>query len=216
VRTTAGVFSYTNLFDTTGLALTYEITTKQLRVNYSAVIGVGFGERLPFDFHWAYGRLWQPVHRITLLSRYHPENTPGWGDSLLLEVPVTNSGRLPDAVALLFRNVSKRRQIKAAFSLVAEAGLSSVEALGACKPEVMFTKITRAYPLPMLGARQIVAKRKAGLLKHNAYTLGRWGSHGYFNLQHLVDDIDATLDIFQNRTSDPDHPYFTGSFYYRV
>jgi hypothetical protein len=216
VYTTAGSFKYANLFDTTGLALEDEVASKRLLQNYVAVIGIGFNKPLPFDFHWGYGKLGQPVHRITMLSRYHAENAPHWGDSLLLEIPVISPDQLPDTVKIMLGKTPTCWHFKAALDLIEAAGLSTAEELNACRPEVMFTKLTRAYPVPILGARQIVARQKAMLLEHNVYTLGRWGSHGYFNLQHLVEDVDATLDVFQNRVSDLDHPYFTGSFYYRV
>lgn len=215
VVTDKNVFKYKTLFDTTGLALNDAPKERQLPFNYVMSVGIGFDKKIPHDFHWAYAKLSSEVHRITLISRYYNGLAPADGDSILMEIPFRDSSSLSIRTRVLLSNSSLDRKMSIAEGLLASTGLMSIEEMREYSPVVAAGQLSRAYPIPVLGARDRVARRKRELMASNVFSLGRWGSHGYFNLQNLYDDVDATLDAFGRPAVDDSHPYFTASFYYK-
>lgn len=223
VLTSVGSFKYKNLFDTTGKAFDRYVGRKELLRNYVLSVGLGFEKQLPFDFHWAYGKIGAQVHRITLLSRYHPSLAPAGSDSLLLEIPIRDIFELRGESRLLVSDaIDETSKISIALKLVEAAGLATAKEIESYMPTTFFSRVSRGYPIPTIGARKLVAEQKYRMAKRNAYSLGRWGSHGYFNLQHLVADVDATMKLFeaqdQIETIIPSYfpEYFFGSFYYKA
>jgi len=203
------------------LASEVDIDPSQFMSNRVRTIGIGFHDSFIHNhFHWGYGDLKSPIHRITWLSRYHPSLAPEGKDSLLLEMMYRLPDKLPPPFAvggircdntlphidntLIHRGAAVRALYAAGFkSLKAHHILTAV--MGD----------TMGYPIPTLGIRHLVARTKRLLLEHDVITAGRWGSWGYFNLQHcLADALCAAHNVFDDRW-EPTQEYLYSTFYYR-
>jgi hypothetical protein len=196
---------YHRLFDTSGIFLT-------LRRNRMLTIGIGLNHMLDRDFDWIYPKFGenQPVHRVTLLSRYGDGMTPTLKeDSLLLEIPYMSLGYLdPLSRAIVFsqtdeqlKDLSRQMLMNAGFT---DAGRYSIATVWRAK--------TSGYPIPTIGHRNTVSEAKFKLFSKNIFLCGRWGSHGYFNLQHIYQDVRATM---QAESGSYFSDYLNSNFYYK-
>ena len=192
------------------------ISSSAFLMNYVLSAGIGFRDILPYDFHWAYFDVSLRPHRVTLLSRYHPRNSPNGKDSLLIEFPY----RWPDYP--LPRMFAPSLQMKTYVATheevhrnVANRVLEATK-LGIDRRMIEGASVgnTPGYPVPTLGIRKIVAETKKRLIAHGVYTAGRWGSWGYFNIDHCFKDAQAAVGWWL--TSEPEEldAYLTSRFYY--
>ena len=198
-------YTYTQLFDTAG------IFNKQ-PTNMVLSIGVGLDSKIDYDFDWTYLKFGQSAHRVTLLSRYAEGLTPHpWQDSLLFEVPFTHSNarsmsadikKLTSSAA----NGSEKLFIK---KFMLSTGFSDAEKFDV---KTVWMNISRGYPIPVVGHRVKTRMVKRALLSKDVFLCGRWGAHGYYNFQHILDDADAAVAAANNHHLSP---YLTGSFYYK-
>jgi protoporphyrinogen oxidase len=169
--------------------------------NYVLCVGVGLKRRLEHPFHWIYPDFYSRIHRVTLLSRYHPSMAPKGQDSLLLEIPMGSIETIsnvfsfePDSIADALNNI----------------GLDEIDEKDIA---TVWWSYGMGYPIQTVGVRNVVADLKLELLEDQVMLCGRWGSHGYFNLQHLLQDVDATMSVLDG--DDPDN-YLHSRFYYKV
>lgn len=150
------------------------------------------------DFHWLYGDITTPVHRITHLSRYHETLAPKFGESYLFEIPMKHSAEVDHTYSLVVDNYMR------SFGFArGEYNVEYCSSLG--------------YPIPMLGIRHDVSAAKTTLRDANVYSIGRWGSHAYFNADHIFDEAD-NLAAFLNgdETNQRLHSYLWSDHYYGV
>lgn len=189
--------------------VTTDYFTSDLPSNSIATIGVGLSGYMYHEtpFHWMYCDLDSYVHRVTWLSRYHPGMAPKGHDSLLLEIPFRGVPPL-DAYVICNSRPDVNR-IEEAQRILKNAGFNFN--LGSI--ETVWGAITPGYPIPTLGSRRIVSNRKQVLAKEQIFLAGRWGAHGYFNLQHIFKDADAVVDFAEHGASQLE--YLNSSFYYR-
>lgn len=192
------------IVDTTGLF------NRDLRSNNVLSIGIGLTHQLrAHDFHWIYPNLSSIVHRVTLLSRYADGMAPNGCDSLLLEIPYIGAEGIHAAMASLlgiFSEDAASRNASAA-ALLKNAGFKDKFGIS-----TVWAAATRGYPVQTIGVRKAVSKRKHSLAQEGVYMLGRWGSHGYFNLQHIFDEVDHFINFLD--TNKGGENYFDSAFYY--
>lgn len=177
--------------------------------NFVLSIGIGFEERIPFDFHWVYPHLSSIIHRVSKISRYEEGMAPAGCDSLLLEIPCRF--QLP-AMELLHIFANEDNIQGSAKLALAEAGFNQ-DFISRSKIATVWGGISRGYPIQTIGIRQRVAKQKRSLAAINRFLAGRWGSHLYANLQHLFDDAEA-VNAFSMGYKLAADDYFESKFYY--
>lgn len=200
--------SYQNLFCATPYFL------PELQRNSIVTVGVGLKSTYQDEpFHWVYPRFGQDVHRVTLLSRYYEGMAPDGCDSLLLEIPFSPTKPVTYVTASLMACNPELRKYWAA-TMLSMAGFSVREDDIA----TVWAEVTPGYPIQTVGVRQLVTKVKYELFPYGVYLAGRWGAHGYFNMQHIIDDADAVVAA-ANAPSGPGLPdewedYAASSFYY--
>jgi hypothetical protein len=76
---------------------------------------------------------------------------------------------------------------------------------------------TRGYPIPLFGIRKSVAEIKESLREKQIVVAGRWGSWGYFNIEHCIMDADVASRAYSLYDDEPDRyitDYLYSSFYY--
>jgi len=190
-----GEIEYENLFVTTP-QLANKFGASGMLANRILCIGVGLNRDLPLSFNWIYADLSSIVHRVTLLSRYYRGMAPDGCDSLLIEIPA--------ATATIDLSVSKESVAK----MLTDIGIT----ITAADIETLWVAYGLGYPIQTLGLRKTVAALKAELMPRNIWLCGRWGSWGYWNLQHIFQDVDATMNAVNGEDVPP---YLTSSFYYR-
>jgi protoporphyrinogen oxidase len=196
---------YSQLFDTAGLFLT-------LRRNKVLTIGVGLNHMLDRDFDWIYPKFGenQPVHRVTLLSRYGDDMTPTLKeDSLLLEIPHMSFGSLDPLSREIVFSKSDKQSATLVKQLLLNAGFTDAERYDIA---TVWRAKTSGYPIPTIGHRHTVGEAKFKLLSRDIFLCGRWGSHGYFNLQHIYQDVQATM---QAESGSYFSNYLHSNFYYK-
>lgn len=185
-----------------------------LKRNSVVSIGIGLKHKLDFpEFDWLYCNVRSFVHRVTLLSRYAEGLAPEGCDSLLLEIPTFYFNQLNDAViGITYQLGTPESRLSKAKNILIGAGFSPklVEAMDI---STVWGDITPGYPVPTVGSRDEVAKMKSFLSPNDIYLTGRWGAHGYFNLQHIFADADATVKYASGLGNDDD--YLNSSFYYK-
>lgn len=195
------------------------LPTEKFISNRVRSIGVGLKRVTAPEFHWLYCRVGAPVHRITKLSGYHWSMAPMGCDSYLFEIPWRDTqyplplfveGHFQDRAHTDFRAAHYRT----GYDVMKMSGLLQID------PSIRQADIATVmmgecigYPVPILGVRAAVAEAKSRLMKHDVYTAGRWGSWGYFNLDHNLDDVNACIDWVYNPI-DP-HTYKWSPFYYK-
>jgi hypothetical protein len=187
--------AYENLIDTSGMALN-ELGAN-LPYNNVLSIGVGLNKTINDDFHWWYNGINDvPIHRITLLSRYHDGMAPSGCDSLLIEIPEKEITVYPQTgMITAFLNDSGFPH------RIEEKDIATVSILG-----------SKGYPIPVLGHRHTVKAARMALAKRNIYLAGRWGAHGYYNLEHIIAEAKSVADaILTGNTAD----YFGANYYYK-
>lgn len=197
-----GIIEYENLFDTSGLLLSSMV---QLPHNYVTSIGIGLNKKIDEDFHWWYNGInASPIHRITLLSRYHPKMAPSGCDSLLLEIPRRswmNEGSY----------VEQKGEAKTSgvLSILRDAGFLFIDEKDVEETIVIESK---GYPIPVIGHRAKVAKARRKMEKQSIFLVGRWGAHGYYNLDHVIRDAhQARLSSLGMESED----YYWANYYYK-
>lgn len=193
---------YKRLFDTTGMFVDQP-------TNRVFTLGIGLNKRLEHDFHWLYCHIDSIVHRVTLLSRYYDGMTPTDDvDSLLLEIPY-RGGKHP-LLMMLEQSDSPFGTKAIASAILGKAGFC----IDANEIETVFFKDFEGYPIPKIGSRTQVAEKKIYYMKYGIFLAGRWGSHGYYNLQHIFQDAEAAINQSNDVTSlNPD--YISSAFYYK-
>lgn len=176
----SGGIRYEYVYDTSGLLLNR--AGYKLPHNDVLTLGVALDKRVQEDFHWWYNGTdnKSPVHRVTLLSRYHEALAPKGCDSLLIEIP---HGSLDGSVQI--ETLSQKYWAFGVMSILREANFNLIEQKDILEVVVIKSK---GYPIPILGHRDRVAHARANLIKHKAFLVGRWGAHGYYNLDHIMKD----------------------------
>lgn len=203
-------FKYDALIDTTGMFMN-ERTNE--------VLSIGIGLRKLFEgkpFHWIYPNLESSVHRVTLLSRYAKNMAPTGSDSFLLEVPYIHTSGLPVWAKhlLMYGNHTSVKLRTAAVDGLLNAGFTN-EQVNSMSISTVWASVSRGYPVQTVGCRGRVSERKFVLAKNRIFSIGRWGSHLYANLQHLYQDVDSLLKFGQDPSSEEaQRNYFDSEFYY--
>jgi protoporphyrinogen oxidase len=192
------------------------ISSSAFLMNHVLSVGIGFRDILPYDFHWAYFDVKLSPHRVTLLSRYHPRNSPNGKDSLLIEYP----HRWPDypLPRLFAPSLQMRTDYTTNEAVHRNVGAKVLENANLdIKPqliEVVSVGNAPGYPIPTKGIRGIVAETKKRLIPHSIYTAGRWGSWGYFNIDHCFKDAQAAIGWSVTALEDEYDEYLYSRFYY--
>jgi len=204
---------YNRLIDTTGRFLEGESI---LRRNYIAYFGVGVEGSPAYDFHWCYGPFDQSVHRVTLLSSYHPGLAPSGTHSYLMEIPFSSEYRSPWIISVLLRAM-KTKPNSSILKFAASAALRTA-GFPIEKEKVIdvWAKVSLGYPVPMVGSRKVVAQIKEKLFNQNVFLAGRWGAHGYWNWEHIVTDARVVRRLLNDYSQDNLNHYLTSDFYYKV
>lgn len=170
-------------------------------------IGIGLNSKLPYDFHWLYPHVSSRVHRVTLLSRYHESLAPEGQDSLLLEIPM----RKAPSYSLINPNFIRENLKEIAAHFAQDAGFS----FGPSLIETVFYHYEeRSMPVPALTLINRVAVNKHIGESSDIYYAGRWGSHGYWNLQDILKDAEVTAGYATTRSESCKDDYFLSLFYY--
>jgi hypothetical protein len=197
---------YKNLFVTTNYF-------NDFPKNVLLSVGIGLNRQLDeADFHWVYPEVHSPIHRVTLLSRYCKGMAPPGCDSLLLELysgPQISQSFLA-AQMMAAKNEESRKFVAKSMLNASGFGTVALENI-----EVVWSNQTFGYPIQVLNVREQVAKLKAELLRDDVYLCGRWGSHGYFNLQHLYKDAEAAVAMTDIANRELVNDYLFSKFYYR-
>lgn len=201
----SGPIEYEKLFDTSGMML--RKSGRQLPYNHVLTIGVGLNRKLDMDFHWWYNEAnsSSPIHRITLLSRYHPKLAPEGCDSLLLEIPTIMNDN--DEI---IRTSPAEYPIDGVVTMLHQAGFNYIETKDV--EEVVSIK-SKGYPIPILSHREHVAFARKELMAKQVYLVGRWGAHGYYNLDHIMEDVIATREASIGLSTDN---YYWANYYYQT
>lgn len=200
------------------LAIKIGISPFAFRSNNILAVGIGLRDILPWDhFNWAYFDVELRPHRMTLLGRYHPKMSPNGKDSLLIEFPYAGPHwPEPDFASKRFfgqpeyaKSIAVHRNV--AMRALDEAMIFDIEARYV---EVAMMSKTLGYPIPTIGIRNIVAEAKIRLLKDSVFTAGRWGSWGYFNLDHCFADARAAVGASITMCEEEIEEYLYSRFYY--
>lgn len=190
------VIQYETLIDTTGMVL--DMTGVHLPFNKVITIGVGLNMKIDDDFHWWYNGInGSPIHRVTLLSRYHEGLAPFGADSLLVEIPVPYGKQMdifPNDVVDLLRKAKFPHSI----------GSRDIEEISMLE--------TKGYPIPVLGHRTKIANVRRSMAPHGVFLAGRWGAHGYYNLDHIIKDASETARAIRDGVTDD---YLWANYYYK-
>lgn len=190
----------------------------RLPVTYMRTYGVTTNEPYPYDQHnhpdkswtWAYGAIGEPVHRVTNFSAYTREDK--MLGKFLFEVPIT-------VAATNFHPPQESGEV--ALSSIPYPITDAMQALGIRTTSIVHVAVQYhiGYPTPILGVQQTVANAKEVLASHGVFTCGRWGSHGYFNIDGVLEDAAAaareTLDFLDNREHKPRTSYLNSTHYYQ-
>jgi len=187
-------------FDTIGLFKSRYMTAME---NDVLLFGLGFDHKLDIEpFHWLYPGLQYEAHRVTLISRYHEAMAPYNYDSLLVEIP------LPSLM-----NTQPKRLVDF-FTKAPEEALSATTGIRIDKAPIATSyRLVRGYPIPFCGHRHFMHETKEyAFIMRNAYLAGRWGSHTYMNLQHILADAKIVVDVSEERSSTQDYSW--GNHYY--
>jgi protoporphyrinogen oxidase len=191
------------------LVMTSHTALKELATNQVLTIGVGLDHKIDDDFHWVYPKFGQEIHRITLLSRYNEGLAPEGCDSLLLEIPFRTINQLTfEAAAITELSPFEDQTHELVKLLLTKAGMKNANKL---QPRVTWSAITPGYPIPVLYHREYVTLVKNGVLDYDIYLAGRWGAHGYYNLQHLYAEADAVMECLNGGNAEN---YIFTNFYY--
>jgi protoporphyrinogen oxidase len=219
VFTSGGMeISYKRLFDTTRI-----FTKPFTKANRIVTVGIGFNHLIDDDFTWVYPHISHKAHRVTLLSRYHPSLAPRGCDSIIIEYPYMFRGYLPGSLTSIIvpderpahQNSTVMSSIQAAV-LCRYLGIPSLSNITPKDIHVAVAIDAQAYPVPTMGVRKVISVAKLLLEKYGVYLAGRWGSHGYFNLEHCIADAHAAHDLaYGDRSEISMDRYFNASFYYR-
>lgn len=192
------------------------ISSSAFLMNHVLSVGLGFRDILPYNFHWAYFDVSLSPHRVTLLSGYHPKNSPNGKDSLLIEYPY----RWPDYPLPRFFAPSLQMKTDYVMNEQVHRGVGVKVLENAeldIKPqmlEVASVGNAPGYPIPTRGIRKIVAETKRRLIPHGIYTAGRWGSWGYFNIDHCFKDAENAVAWAAVAGEDELEEYLYARFYY--
>jgi protoporphyrinogen oxidase len=204
---THDVIKYENLYDTTGLMLERLEFSTMLPHNNVITIGIGLKRKIYLDFHWWYNSVnnTSPIHRITLLSRYHPSLAPEGCDSLLIEIP-TSADETRGMKHINMKNLG-------AYGVIAmlEQAKFPTTFVERDVEEVTYIR-SKGYPIPIKNHRNIVAEARRQALCKNIQLVGRWGAHGYYNLDHLILDAEAAINAANGIAVDD---YLRANYYYK-
>ena len=188
--------------------------------NTVITVGVGFEGALGLDFHWAYNDVRHEVHRITNLGEYSADNAPPGCSSLMFEIPVsmTYPGKL---ATYLMRKMEVAEWPSVRFDLLdkkdvdwllTDSGLSYLVG----NRDRVATTVAMAftgYPIPTAACRPAVRAIKQKFMPMDLYSIGRWGSHGYFNMEHIAAEAALMPKLLAGDDSVIDD-YLDSSFYY--
>lgn len=196
---------YSNVFSTAPVLRGDVLTTGMLAV------GIGLNKKVDHDFHWVYPHVDSVVHRVTLLSRYHPDNAPLQCDSLLLEIPI--SKYTTEGLKRILNRQSAGVDI--GIALLNDAGFYDISESDIVTKWQKFCPAS--MPVQTVGLRDQIAKVKSSASGHGIFMAGRWGAHGYWNLEHIFKDADSVVDFATRpRTKGVANAYLRSSFYYAV
>jgi protoporphyrinogen oxidase len=132
-------------------------------------------------------------HRISPISRLHPEMAPEGHDSLLFEFPTQDE---------LSQNVmeSMAIDVKTLLELL-EVESNWVTWFGG-----------KGYPSPAYKLRPDIAETKRQLARHGIYSIGRWGSHVDMSPDHILGEALRCINFLLS--GEEEHEYlWTTDFY---
>lgn len=200
-----GEIQYENLFDTSGFVL--NMLRANLPYNHVFTIGIGLNKMIDDDFHWWYNGTnnQSPIHRITLLSRYYDGMAPIGVDSLLVEIPHMTHHSGDEIVASDYHG---EENILMIMSMLREAKFHFIEEKDIEEVTVIKSK---GYPIPIISHREKVAQARRNMMQNNIYLVGRWGAHGYYNLDHNISDAIYARNASLGLTLDD---YLWANYYY--
>lgn len=162
------------------------------------------------DFTWVYSDLRSAVHRVTNFSRYTGEEA--MVGKYLFE--------MPHAASTYHSGIDTRAQEMDPLSLPYPI-TQAMRALGIDPGAVVHAarKTHMGYPVPTIDIQAEVAICKHELAKQNIFLAGRWGSHGYFNVDHTCNDAlaasEAMVSWFDKRSL-PSTYTLTSHYYERT
>lgn len=198
------------------LAAQVGISPSVFRSNYIMTLGLGLRYRLDEEpFHWAYFDVIHRAHRMTWLSRYHESLAPEGHDSLLIEYPFSYPDyALPHFVSNALIEAQDYVDAHEIHRGLAQRMCENI-GLPFTQKDMQAVALGTApgYPLPTRGIRDIVAITKSRLMVYDVYTAGRWGSWGYFNINHCFDDAEAAVGI-KRGDWESESNYLQSKFYY--
>lgn len=200
--------------------LSFLMKGSHLPTNRVRTIGIGLNEQIELerDFTWYYPDLSEAEHRVTHLSKYHPSLAPYGHSSFIIEVPyhAVEASLLPKYLQSSWvpKDYTERSDASKVVALEAinNVGLGRVSSINAIESVHMGDAM--GYPIPRMGVRKYVAGAKELLFKDHILPAGRWGSHGYFNIDHCMDD--AELAVSQIGETKISYDYQWSTFYYQV
>lgn len=142
-----------------------------LRMNIVSVLGVSARKSIytdGLDFSWAYLDVKERAHRISMVSRQHAKTKADDYETFVVEVPhhhddAPNRKVFDDGARLCSHYLGPP--------------------LSDCRQEWLGHEA--GYPVPLLGTRRLVIDWKRSL-PSRVYSVGRWGSHAYFNADACV------------------------------
>jgi protoporphyrinogen oxidase len=201
-----GTITYEHLFDTTGMLL--NMNDQILPHNDVLTIGIGLNRKLDVDFHWWYNSVenTSPIHRITLLSRYSEKLAPDGVDSLLIEIPYKNYNN---------RDIYESENDNEYFSRIGVLSLlrrANFNFIDDSSIEEIVKIRSKGYPIPVITHRTKVAIARKNYAENCAYLVGRWGAHGYYNLDHIIHDAISAVSASHNEKVED---YYWANHYYK-
>jgi protoporphyrinogen oxidase len=133
-------------------------------------------------------------HRVTPISRLHPEMAPPEHDSLLFEFPTQDE---------MSQNV---------FESMAIDVQSILDMLGVESNAVTWLG-GKGYPSPSYKLRPDIAETKRQLARHNIYSIGKWGSHVDMSPDHILGE--ALRCINYVLSGEEEYEYLWSTDYYQ-
>lgn len=151
--------------------------TEQLDYNRVAVVGLALRKRAP-KMHWVYVPDKSIVfHRYAWISNYSPYNTPG-GEFSAIIAEIT----IPP-----WENVDQEKLVEETIE-----GMKRLGILSESEKELLFAKIwvnPYGYPVHTLSTTRARKEILGYLREHEIYTLGRWGTWRYLNMDKVYKEV---------------------------
>jgi protoporphyrinogen oxidase len=130
------------------------------------ILGLGLLGKPPFEFSWIYFPQKKfPFYRLSLTSKYSPNNTPTKNVfSLLAETTYSRYRPLkPDIEASVLKTLREIGMIKKGQKIISKFS----------------RRVNYAYPVPSLGRDEVLSEIIKTLKKRNIFSMGRFGNWRY-------------------------------------